>query len=486
MPQVHQKLSLAPLCVLLVVLLHFPATCWGLLGQHSSHNVKKEQLQRLSPSTKSEALEADHQTPHYWAEGHGSCGHYGSSEENGPFDLRSSFAWSWHHPLGKYHTLPYGIAIDDERSIYLTTDTSIWKLDPSGNVIWSFYPTPRATIYSAGSLLNGRMHFTSLDGRAWAISMKTGMELWQSKVCKEINHDNGFVSAHEGVVMAATDGEPDASRGFANHVLRAMSAETGATLWTFKPEVGLWNFKASFPDDGTVVYQDWEGRAYRHNLTNGNLMWKTGGFKGSWTDGSPLLADGVFYTVSAQMSNLRAPGRLTAHALQDGAQLWQTVVPMPPNNAPAYGRLEGHKSYSVVQPGGYQGTKGGPTGIWAYDAKSGELQWSFRGPAQAQMHQAGELEGQLERLQSGASGGYITNPWSAAAMSSNGIVYAGHEDGLFFALRDKNGDGIVEGEDEVSTFDTGAAYVGSSSPAFAPGFLAVANCDTLFVFNTSA
>merc|ERR1719265_941037 len=156
---------------------------------------------------------------------------------------------------------------------------------------------------------------------------------------------------------------------------------------------------------------------------------------------------------------------------------------MSPNNAPAYGRLPGHSGYSIVQPGGYQGQKGGPTGIWAYDAKSGEMQWGFIGPSQKSEHQAGEVEGETQRNASGATYTYVTNPWSAASMGSDGIVYMGHEDGLLFALRDSNNDGIVEGEGEVSTFETGAAFAGSSSPALAPGMLAVANCDTLFVFN---
>jgi len=424
---------------------------------------------------------------YFWPEGHGKPGQYGSSLFTGPKDLKASFSWSWHHPKGRFATLPYGTAIDDKKNIYLTTDTSAWKLSPEGEALWSFTPSPRATLFSAGSLLNGRMHFTTLDGRFWAIDMETGKEIWSTKVCSEINHDNGFVSAHEGVVLAASNASYLNPRN-GNGLVQAVNATDGSPMWSYKTPVPIWNFMASFPGDGTVLYQDWEGRAYRHNLRSGELIWKAGGQGGSWTDGTPLLGpNGIFYTVQAFLDRppSHSAGFIEAHRLDDGTLLWQAEVPMPPNNAPALGRLAGHSSLSLVQPGGYQGTQGGPTGIWAYDAQTGAKQWSFIGPSQKKPDQAANKEGIFQRVLNGATTGYVTNPWSAAIIDSQGTVYAGHEDGLFFAISDKNGDGIVHGADEVSTFDTGAAFVGSSSPAIAPGMLAVASCDTLFVFKTA-
>ena len=108
------------------------------------------------------------------------------------------------------------------RNIYLTTDTSAWKVSPTGQALWSFTPTPPATLYSAGSLLDGRMHFSTLDGRIWAISMETGKEIWSTKVCDHINYDNGFVLAHEGDVVAATDADSMNPRG-ANGLVRAVT-----------------------------------------------------------------------------------------------------------------------------------------------------------------------------------------------------------------------------------------------------------------------
>merc|ERR1719401_1356043 len=105
-----------------------------------------------------------------------------------------------------------------------------------------------------------------------------------------------------------------------------------------------------------------------------------------------------------------SPGFIEAHKVENGELLWKSAVPMPPNNAPAIGKLSGHTKLSVVQPGGYQGTRGGPTGVWAYDAMTGERQWSFIGPSQKFDRQAGEVEGAVERILAGASSGYVTNP----------------------------------------------------------------------------
>lgn len=426
---------------------------------------------------------ADASAGDFWPSGHGKVGRYGSSPFTGPTNLSSAFLWSWHHPEGRFHTLPYGTAIDSERNIYLTTDTAIWKLSPEGSALWSFVPTPKATIFSAGSLLDGRIHFTTLDGRFFAVDMATGKEVWSRKVCPAINYDNGFVAAHEGVVVAATNSENTTH----SELVRALRAEDGAELWSFKPSNGLWNFMALFPGDGTVLYQDDTGKAYRHRLESGELLWSAGGTPGSWTDGTPTLADGLLYTVAADMNlGARIPGTVRAHRVEDGQVMWEVKTPMPPNNAPAVGRLPGKSSLSLIQPGGWQGMMGGPTGIFAYDAKTGEKQWTFLGPSQKMPQQAGAAQGMLERYLSGATLTYVTNPWSAAIIDANGTVYAGHEDGLFFALHDANGDGKVEGPNEVSTFDTGAAFVGSSSPAMAPGLLAVASCDSLFVFKASA
>ena len=117
-----------------------------------------------------------------------------------------------------------------------------------------------------------------------------------------------------------------------------------------------------------------------------------------------------------------------------------------------------------------------------HDAETGGLRWTFHGPAQAGLYQAADAEGFATRLAHGVRGMCLPNGWSAPTIDAAGTVFVGNEEGKFFALRDLDGDGVVSGQNEVAFYDTHAAFAGSSSPALAPGTVAVASCDSLFVF----
>jgi outer membrane protein assembly factor BamB len=79
----------------------------------------------------------------------------------------------------------------------------------------------------------------------------------------------------------------------------------------------------------------------------------------------------------------------------------------------------------------------------------------------------------------------LPHPWGQAAIDANGTVYIGNEEGPFYALADQDGDGLVQGESEVSSIDTGACFHGDSTVIIAPGILVTSNTDTLFVFKAS-
>mmetsp|Transcript_36682 Transcript_36682/g.109536 ORF Transcript_36682/g.109536 Transcript_36682/m.109536 type:complete len:343 (-) Transcript_36682:89-1117(-) len=338
----------------------------------------------------------------------------------------------------------------------------------------------------AAALFDGAVYSKDTHGRVFALSMDTGKELWSTKVCDGISQDNGFVTVHGGVVLVATDMRKDR-----NFVVRGMNATNGAPLWTFGPDVNVWNFMASFPGDGTALFQDQSGQAYRLRVSDGQLLWKGGGFTGSWTDGTATLgSDGLFYTVyNNEPNNVTqgvgpdSQGTLCAHSVADGSEVWRATTPRPPNNAPAVGRVYGYPGYTVVQPMGQQVLQGAPTDVYAYDAATGRQRWVFRGPRQSGKLQAGDGEGMFERLTSGLRAMCLPNPWSAPTIDAGGTVFVGNQDGKFFALRDLNGDGVVEGPGEVSSFETHAAFSGSAGPSLSPGRVAVASCDSLFVFD---
>lgn len=272
--------------------------------------------------------------------------------------------------------------------------------------------------------------------------------------------------------------------------------QTGTFYGLFSPDAHVWNFLALFPDRDSAVFQDMTGKAYRLRLTDGTLVWKNGGVEGTWTDGSiGLGSNGVVYTVANNLPPLgtvaltikdaaaNIPGTLSAFNVSDGKLLWKVTTPRPPNNAPAVGKIRKDGGLTVVLPIGQQVLQGAPTDVYAYDADTGKVQWVFNGPKQKGLLQAGDLEGLPVRLSSKRPV-CLPNGWSAPAIDGNGTVFVGNEEGNFYALRDTDGDGSVSGPQEVSSFDTLAAFAGSASPSLAPGMIAVASCDTLFVFKS--
>lgn len=319
--------------------------------------------------------------------------------------------------------------------------------------------------------------------RAFALNMQTGKEIW-SKIIGTGNDGNyGQVSAHDGVVITATN-----QTGGSNSVVVGLNEADGSILWTYKPEVSLWNFEVSFPGDGTFVFQDLAGGPHRCMMKDGSLIWKQDGIKDSWTDGQTTVGpNGVVYAVSNYNHGQPIPGYegvglLRAFRLSDGKLLWNVSTPRPPNDVPVVGQLAGHTGLSVVLPMGQQCTQGEQIDVRAYNAETGELQWTFEGPKQLGPEVAGDLEGIPARAASHIQTMTKPNPWGQAAIDATGIVYVGGETGHFFALRDSNSDGHVFGDNEISVFETGAAFVGSSGPALAPGLLAVGAQDSLHVW----
>jgi len=434
----------------------------------------------------------------HWPSGRGLFGGYAVSQNPEPFDVNKSLAWSWHHPKGRFHTLTYGTAIDDNSNVYLSADDGIRKLSSDGDVLWEHLTLP-AEVPNAGALYDGAFYNSDQQGYAFALDTQTGQPKWKRQVSTEsgsIGSDNGFVMVHEGVVVLATDWSEPSVQGKANKYVRGLNATNGDILWTFSPDAHVWNFLALFPDRDSAVFQDMTGKAYRLRLTDGTLVWKNGGVEGTWTDGSiGLGSNGVVYTVANNLppsgtaaltskdAAANIPGTLSAFNVSDGKLLWKVTTPRPPNNAPAVGKIRKDGGLTVVLPVGQQVVQGAPTDVYAYDADTGKVQWVFNGPKQKGLLQAGDFEGLSVRLASNRPV-CLPNGWSAPAIDGKGTVFVGNEEGNFYALRDTDGDGRVSGPQEVSSFDTLAAFSGSASPSLAPGMIAVASCDTLFVFKS--
>jgi len=232
-----------------------------------------------------------------------------------------------------------------------------------------------------------------------------------------------------------------------------------------------------------------------------------------FTTGAAIVGvNGLVYCAS----NYRTGGIIHAYRLEDGAPVWRRDVGMPANQAVAYGKIAGSERPAVVagigeNPGGpWVGRlpeswplwvktwfhersiawRGWPTWFWrtkvlpaallALDAETGEPRWSYQPPPFMRPACEGDEEGLGPRLMAQArqpeypiDSVCLPDDWAQAVIGGDGTVYAGHQDGKLYAVRDADGNGRID-DAEVSSYYFGHAFQGSQGTA--PGLLAVAPC----------
>jgi len=429
------------------------------------------------------------QPQYYWSSGRGSVGSYSVTTMSAPADI-SKPSWVWHDPRGHWAATSVGVAIDDKKDIYLTVTDGVHKLSADGKHLWK-YNRPKETISKSAALMDGVAFGIWTSGRAFAVRMDTGEEVWNKFVSDRGSDGNyGHVVANDGVVITAAESDLDQNRsakpccGPSNHKVVGLSARDGAVLWEYRPDIPVWNFGASFVGDGTFIFQDLEGRVHRSNAKDGTLVWKSGGIGGSWTDGQANYGNnGIVYGV-ANYGNPSPNGCLSAYRVSDGKMLWRQDVPKSPNSVPAVGKLFGRGSLSVVIPLGVNDAVGEQLFAYAFDAERGDKQWVFEGPRQTTPCGLGDANpvALATRALHSLPLQTMPNSWGCPVISGDGTVYVGGTTGHFFALTDRDGDGKVTGAGEVSMLTTDADWTGSSGAAIAPGLFAVGNSNSLMAW----
>lgn len=398
-------------------------------------------------------------------------------------DLSKGPSWTW---MSGGHTMGYGSTMDNELNVYFTAIDGIRKFGPNGELLWQHITLPD-NVYNTASLANGAVYAEDSSGHAFALDMATGNTIWRTQVTSSTNGahppmqldmflttPNGFTNVNDGIMVI------DSHRDMASHHAFGLNATDGSMLWSFKASNPFWSFGASFPGDGSVVFQDYTGVAYCLGARDGKLIWKSDDNGDSFALGTANIGpDGSVYTVenNAMSFSENTEGRLTKRRLSDGEVMWQVTTPHPPNNQP----LVGHGL--VIQGMGSPQQRNATTYVYAYDEETGDVKWVFNGPAQQTKQQAGDEEMGFIRFMNGLPYQFcLPTPWSSPSFGDDGTVYIGNQAGGFYSLRDTDGDGVVSWPEEVSVYNTAFGFAGSSSPAIAPGMVAIASCDGLAVF----
>lgn len=433
----------------------------------------------------------------YWPASRGMLFQQGTTALVGPTleldeatENNSKILWSFHHPDGVFHSIPLGSVVDNEKNIVVTMDNAIFKVHPNGTALWRWEPPMRdSVVTTVAALGEGRLFFSTSNGKIWCLNPRDGRQIWVSKVSHIMNTtDRGFIGANEGKVIAAFNSTAENERG-TNGLVVALDSEHGFIRWVVMPEIPTSCFQPCFTSDGSVLFQDGEGTAYRYDLESGEQEWEAEGVDDTWTRGSPVLANGVFYTVASNTEKARrddedgpddlTPGWIFARSAEDGALLWRKRLPLPADSPPAVGKLPGREGLSVVVPVG-QTFETGQTAVIAYDAVTGDKQWTFEGPTLQSQYQAGIEYGAVFRILGSASQMLpLTHPWSAPLIDGAGTVYVGNQDGKLYSLRDVNMDGKIEGAGEIGSMDFGAASFATASPIIVPGMFLFTQTNSL-------
>jgi len=121
-----------------------------------------------------------------------------------------------------------------------------------------------------------------------------------------------------------------------------------------------------------------------------------------------------------------------------------------------------------------------PSEVLSLDAATGRVLWRYEAEPYDRRAPMGDEEGFLERMRlTPARSICLPAMWGSPTIAGDGTVYVGRSDGRLYAVR---GD-AASGRAEATTFFTGAGALHPGA-ALAPGLMAFATCDSLFVFHS--
>jgi len=466
--------------------------------------------------------------PQYpWPAVRGRAESYSISPHRVPKGWEKTLAWTFPGARGNHSTVfNGGVAIDDERNVYTAAVDCIYKLNEHGVILW-LYPVATST---TPMLYKGALYSNSKDGRVFALDMKSGTVIWSSKVCERIGGDIASVGVSDGVVVSSSD-----SPGFeGDGKVLGLNATSGEVLWTYSAEAQLWNFMPMFTGEGTFVFQDQIGGVYHLETATGKVRW-TAGYKGVWTetwsDGVAMVGPNrMVYVVHADCRyqgfstypacTPTSPGTVRAYRLDSGELAWSQQTPYSPNSQPVVVKLGKSSKLSVVLPVGipaglppslmifgvpylpmglkslihqfsiwlgdsqtwlWRNTRN-PSVVQAYDAETGEKQWSWTPPDLVRGYSAGDEELLIPRIRFGAPQHIcIPNLWASPTVDADGKIIVSHANGKIYAFKDDNEDGVIDPPTEVVEYDTEVAF-GHPGAGLAEGMMVTVNCDRVLAF----
>jgi len=258
-------------------------------------------------------------------------------------------SWKWIDPLGGlFRATPL---IDEGKNIYFSTiDGRVIKFNEHGVILWTYNSTFGA-LPVVPALLKGMLILSTELGFVAAVDQETGKEAWNTRINNATSGDtSGIMVVDESIVLGS------GSDGISGNTQVVALTKDGLIKWryTLNSKFRIYNFQASSPGDGTVVFMDSSGGVYRLSLSTGELIWESGIVErksanimtGTWfsTGACVVGPNDVVYCAS----NYDTDGIFHAYHLKDGKPLWRTSVGLNANTGPAVGYLAGSSELAVI------------------------------------------------------------------------------------------------------------------------------------------
>jgi len=425
-----------------------------------------------------------------------------------PYTVQANFSTvpSWVWPNGLKEQVRHSPLIDEQHNIYVTTVARIRKFSSSGNLMRTWEcPLNDGMLDASPALYKQSLLFYASTGPVgrtltlFSLDLQSGTVNWRQYVqdTYSCHCDSPSVFAYNDTMVV-----PTASTELSNgNTLYAVSAQNGGPLWTYVADEATWNFQASTPGDGTILFGSQCGRAYRITF-GGTLVWKSGptpstpGYMCS-TGGGALGPNGVFYVNSNHFVDPKGGGYVDAYRVSDGTLLWSKKFDARHQGwqYPAVGKLGPGGPLAVVAPIGgitqmetkvLEGDSQLLNAVVALDAATGEELWRVDEAPWPYATAAGDesalqLERQTNMKDSRSEAMCLPDIQGIPLLAGDGTVYASSShSGDLRAIRDANGNGKIEPE-EVSIFSTNQCFL--NSPSLAPGMLVAAPCwGPMYVF----
>jgi outer membrane protein assembly factor BamB len=185
--------------------------------------------------------------------------------------------------------------------LYFGAEGTLWALDAgTGEEVWH---SPPVDPTNSPAVSNGTVYVGArADSRVYAFDALTGAIDWsvptETTVDSPLTVANGAVYANYG------------------SSLRALDAESGATLWTADTGIGSED-TAPAVAEGVVYVLTGEARLWAFDAATGAHIWDKRAGAGTQVESSPAVANGVLYMSNQNIRAVRAAS---------GVELWEADI----------------------------------------------------------------------------------------------------------------------------------------------------------------